>query len=221
MNKSLFKFFFVLIFLSLLLTACGDVKLEIKKNGSGTVQVEVPGGLISKSDVEEQLNEMYGGADGISKIKVRERKNLITAEFKFDAIENLEAGAYSKEMSEVIQEEANVSDRLNFVKKPVKFNKNSKEVYVRLPLDLNDFDKVQVTLPGRVIAHSENLELTKSNIVEYKSSAESYLVYKPGGSPLKSIFTVLIILALAGGVLMFLQTNKGKNEEEKQTEDIS
>lgn len=193
----LFSLFVALI----LLSACGTLHLEVNRDGSGSAEISIETNeWITKEAIEEQFKSMEEN-EGISKPKVKEKKGVVTASFKFDDLSALEDDAYQLPVGDLVIIEDSRLEDLVFVNSEKEFTEKSNEIFLRFPSNMNDFEETKITLPGKVVAHSENIELVNKKEVEVTSGGPIYIVYEQG-SNIGGIFLTIFILAIVAGAVV-------------------
>lgn len=226
MNRKHLLFLLVIPFL-IILAACGDATMHLKKDGSGKMEIELPNNdYYNADDIKSELEAGIAGEEGVSKLSVKEKKDKIIASFQFASMEDFDTYAYMIPVADYVITESGRLDELVFVEDEMEFKENSKEIFVKLPSDMDDFDTAKVILPGKVVAHSENLNAIEKDTVEMSSYGDSYVVYST--SMLSSfliwgivLFVLFVFFALIAGLIIFLVIKKKKSQENSKNEVVN
>src|SRR5690625_616129 len=199
-----------LILLLLFISACGDVTIEVKSNGSGKFEAILPsaGMFFPVDGLEQEIKQGVADEEGISNIKIREKKNNILLSVDFDNISAVDNYAYEIPVSDLVILEDDILDQLILTDEAKEFDEASNGILMRLPSDLADFSSTTVILPGKVVAHSENIEIEKSNTVELTSSGAAYVVYEPSSNATSSFGIIFIIIIVVAGAFFVLRKKK-------------
>lgn len=200
-----------LISLVLLLSACGTMSIDLKANGSGQVEIEIPQNdyIGTAKDLKQQLESEVDDGAGIKKIKVKETKDSTIASFEFDTLDALDSDSYEIPVSDLVILGDTILDDLELVKGTKEFTEKSSAILVKLPTNISEFSSSKITVPGKIVAHSEDASITKSNVAEFDADAGSrnYVVYEPK-SGIGSIVGIVAVIAIVLGALFFIIRKK-------------
>lgn len=202
--------FFILIIL-LLLTACGNITIELKHDGSGKMMIEIPNNeFISAEEIRSELEREIDVNDGVKRLSVKEKGQVIEAKFQFDDMSSVDPYSYQIPVADYAILNDDRLESLEMVDENLEFTEKSSATFVQLPSDLNDFDQSRIILDGKVVAHSEGIELIKDNTIEVVSYGDGYVVYEPK-TRLGSFLWGAIILVIGAGVFYFIRKNNQKS----------
>ncbi|GAA0469580.1 hypothetical protein [Alkalibacillus silvisoli] len=193
----------------MVLAACGEMTLELEKDGSGEVFMEIPNnGMISPGEIESQLESQVEDSDQVSGFSVNEGSNSIRTSFQFDNISAIDPNSYIIPVSDYVVAGDSRLDELHIVDEEMEaFESDSTALFVRLPGDLQDFETARVEVSGEIVAHSEELELVNDDTVEVESRGEVFLVFEPSSGLGVLGWGMILLLPIAGGVFFYLRRN--------------
>lgn len=206
MRKGLIlSFLFVALFL---LAGCGTLNLEINKDGSGNAEVILPANeWITKESVEEEVKSQFEDEEGISKVKVKEKKGQIIVTFRFDDVSRLDNDTYQLPVGDlVVINDTRLVDLVK-VNDKYEFKEGSSDIFLQMD-SLSDFNEVTIKLPGKILAHSDNVELTSDKELKVTSGGDLYIVYKQGSSFGAIILSFFFIAVVAVAIVLVVLLRK-------------
>lgn len=220
MKKS--KVLFCLIPLFFLLAACGDLALEIEKDGSGQVEIEMPTNeFISAEMVESELESEFGENEGVSKLSIKESDDSIRVSFQFDDVSSMDPASYQIPVSDYVVTNDSRLEELLWDGEAVEFDEKGSEIFIQLPGDLNSFNEALVTLPGDVVAHTDNVEVVESNTIEVVSSGSVYVAYEPKSGISGFVGIGILVIGAAAAVIYFRKNKNKQIKQEKEGEELA
>ncbi|WP_217586591.1 hypothetical protein [Lentibacillus saliphilus] len=194
-----------------LLTGCGKMVLELDKDGSGEVEIEVAAnGIISKKTIENEMKKQFDGKEGVEGLKIKESGDKIDVRFKFENVSKLDSSAYLIPVSDYAVAKDSRLDALATIDEDVKLDEDSSSIFVKLPSDLNDFTQSKVVLPGNVVAYSQGVEVIEDDTIELSSAqGDVYVVYEPQ-TGLAALAWGLVLIPVGGGAYYYVRKKKSE-----------
>lgn len=174
--------------------------------------------MFSAEAVEQELKSGSEDREGITGISAKEKKDVIQATFKFDDIHDMDSDAYQIPVADYAVLEDQRLEGLQLDGEKVEFTKKSSEILLKLPGDLGDFDQAKISVGGKIVAHSDGLDLVKKDTVEVHSNRDLYVVYAPKAGVGKAFSGGILLLIIAGGVFYFMKKQRMKEEHQLEGE---
>ncbi|MBP1971364.1 hypothetical protein J2Z83_003503 [Virgibacillus natechei] len=206
-----------LMTLLLLLTACGNMTLELDNDGSGQVHMEIPNtGMISAGEIENGLERQFSDEESVGDLSINENEEMIEASFQFEDVSSVDSNAYLIPVADYVISDDSRLESLEMIEEDVEFNEDSSGILVRIPGGLNDFNQARVLLPGDVAAHSEGVKIIEEDTIEVSSSGDVYVVYDPNAGIGALAWGLIIIIPVSGAIFYYMRK---KNSESSKVEE--
>lgn len=216
MKKSKLVLLFLIPFF-LFLAACGDLAVELNKDGSGKVEMAIPSsGMITAGMIEEELRGQFGENEGISKVSIKDKDGVVEVKFQFDDTTTLDSDFFQIPVGDYVLTNDTRLEELILDGELVEFTEDSSAIFIRIPKGLNDFDTTEVTVPGEIVAHTDSVTVIEKDTVDINASGSAYIVYEPKAGSSFLIFAAIGIIIIIGGVVFF---NRKKNNTKVVTPD--
>lgn len=216
------KVLFYIIPLFFLLAACGNLTIEIEKDGSGQVEIEMPSNeFISVEMLEKELESELEENEGVSKLSIKESDDRIRVNFQFDDVSGMDPASYQIPVSDYVVTNDSKLEELQWDGEMVEFDEKSSEIFIQLPGDLNSFNEALITLPGDVIAHTDNVEVVESDTIKVVSSGSVYVAYEPKSSISGFVGIGILVIGAAAAVIYFRNNKNKQPKQEKEGDEIA
>jgi len=215
-RKSKYILFAVLISFVLLLSACGELTIKLKSNGSGTAEIIFPNSeyLPPLDEFKREIEMNAAEEDGISDVKVKEKRDEVIMSVNFDNLSSLDSSAYEIPVSDLVILEDDILDDLELAKGTKEFTEKSKAILIKLPSDISDFTSAKTIVPGKIVAHSEGATVEKNNTISFDDASDPYFVYQPK-SGIGSTIGIIAIIAIVGAGAFYILRKRKSNIDVK------
>src|SRR5699024_372842 len=130
-------------------------------------------------ELKRELEMSVTDEDGLSNVKVQEKKDKIIATVDFKNLSALDSSAYEIPVADLVILEDDILEEVILTKGTKEFTEKSSAIFVRVPSDAAEFTTAQIIVPGKVVAHSEGVTIEKNDTVSFNDSGYTYFVYEP------------------------------------------
>lgn len=208
-KRNKYILFTVLISFAFLLSACGELTIKLKSNGSGTTEIVFQNSeyLPPLDEFKREIEKNAAEEEGISDVKIKEKRDEVLMSVNFDNLSSLDSSAYEIPVSDLVILEDEILDDLELVKGKKEFTEKSKAILVKLPSDISDFTSAKTIVPGKIVAHSEGATVEKSNTISFDDGSYPYFVYEPK-SGIGSTIGIIAIIAIVGAGVYYIFRKK-------------
>ncbi|MDG5789362.1 LPXTG cell wall anchor domain-containing protein [Evansella sp. AB-P1] len=219
MNFKKVIFIGVMVVAMLVISGCGQAIIDINKDGSGEVKQVIPQtGFFSAEDIEREIERELG--DEVNGLRVRSNNEEIEVTFSFSNISDLDDRAYIVPVADYVVAGQNL-DGLIQVDEDLEWSETMEGLALRAPSGLLESDETIIHLPGNVIAHSSNVVLTDSDVVEVSYSGEIIIVYETNSSMAIVWIGLLILIAGGAGGYFYMKKKQTSTETKEEEGEIS
>lgn len=205
-----------------LLSACGSLTIKLKADGSGQTVIEFDnsGFLPPLDELKRELEMNVADEEGVSNVKVQEKKDKVIASIDFANITALDASAYEIPIADLVILEDNILDELTLLQGVKEFTESSSAILVRLPSDISDFASTEVIVPGKIVAHSDGASVEKKDTISFDESGYSYVVYEPKSGIGSTIGIIAVVIIIAAGGFLFFRKRQAKPQTPNPTGNV-